>query len=151
ADPIADAALTISVAKKLLGQADKKYPKAGRPYSDLIRAVNIGIRQTFQQCLTAARFVGGVSGRRNFAGDPKEQPTLAPISAARQRAALQLVSKQLLAEDSFKLTPKVLLNLSGDYDGSYSDAPIKDAIGGLQMAIIGTVLSADTTDRIANN
>jgi hypothetical protein len=150
-NPIDDAALTISVAKKILNQADKKYPKVGRPYSDLSRVVNMAIGQTFRQCMTAARFVGGLAGRRNFAGDPYEKPTLAPVSPAMQRAALQLIARELMAENSFKLSEKMLLNLSGDYNGMYSDAPIRDAISGLQMASLSMLLSADTTDRIANN
>lgn len=151
-DPIANATLSISVAKKLLATADKKYPKPGRPYSDLTRVVNMALRTTFGECMTAARFVGGVAGRRNMAGDPNEGPTLAPVDPAMQRAAIQMIAREILSEDSFKLSEKILLNLSGDFSqDDYSDAPIKDLISSMQAAAIANLLSADTTARVANN
>ncbi|HET6643998.1 MAG TPA: zinc-dependent metalloprotease [Fimbriimonadales bacterium] len=150
-NPIENAALTIGIAKKLLGEADKMFPKPGRPYSDLTRIVNASIVQTVMQSLDAARFVGGVSGRRNFAGDAGEKPTLAPVDPALQRQAIQLIARQLLSEDAFKLSPRILLNLSSDPNGEYSDFPIKTLLTSAQAMVLATVLSGDTIDRVANN
>ncbi|MBA3727047.1 MAG: zinc-dependent metalloprotease, partial [Armatimonadetes bacterium] len=150
-EPIKNAGLTISVAKKLLAKADKNYPKPGRPYSDLTRVVNMAIMQTARQCFSATRFVGGVAGRRNFAGDPGERPTLAPVDPGLQRAAIQLIAKELLSENSFQLSHRMLVNLSGDPDGPYNDAPIKDVITMIQSAVVSSLLSANTTQRVANN
>ena len=151
-NPLDAAELTISIAKKLLAKADQRYPKRGRPYSDLSRAVNISLSQTIRQCMAAARFVGGVQGRRNFAGDPGEKPTLAPVDPGLQRRAINLIARELLSEDAFRLSEKILMNLSSDPNRpSFSPAPIKDMIASLQMMGVSTLLSASTTDRVANN
>ncbi len=151
-NPLADADKQVSVAKLLLSKADSHYPKPGRPYSDLTRVVNLAIRQTLQQSLGATRFVGGVRGNRNFAGDPQLKPTLAPVEPGEQRAALDMIARNLFAEDSFVLSPKMLMNLSGDPNSErYDPVAIKDIISGCQRAVVSVLLSSDTLARVANN
>lgn len=151
-NPFADSDKQISVAKQLLAKADAHYPKPGRPFSDLTRVVNLAIRQTLQQSLAATRFVGGIRGNRNFAGDPQAKPTLAPVEPMEQRAALKMIARNLLAENSFALSPKMLMNLSGDPNSEkYDPVAIKDIISGSQRAVISVLLSSDTLTRVANN
>jgi hypothetical protein len=151
-NPLADADKQVSIAKLLLSKADSHYPKPGRPYSDLTRVVNLAIRQTLQQSLGATRFVGGVRGNRNFAGDPQMKPTLAPVEPAEQRAALYMIARNLFAEDSFVLSPKMLMNLSADPNSErYDPVAIKDIISGCQRAVVSVLLSSDTLSRVANN
>lgn len=151
-DPIEGSALTMRVAKNLLAKADQRYPKKGRPYSDLTRVVNLSLNMTVREALTMARFVGGVSGSRNFKGDPNERNTLAPVDSSMQRKAIQYLAKELLSETSFKLSDKVLLNLSGDANSPmYSPAPIKDALSSMQQMVVSMLMSANTTDLVANN
>lgn len=151
-DPLTDAEKQVSIAKLLLSKADAHYPKPGRPYSDLTRVVNLAIRQTLQQALSATRFVGGVRGNRNFAGDPQMKATLAPVEPDEQRAALNMIARNLFAEDSFSLTPKMLMNLSGDANSErYDPVAIKDIVSGCQRAVVSVLLSSDTLSRVANN
>lgn len=151
-NPLDNADLTISVAKQLLREADRKLPLMGQPFSDLERAVRIGIVTTFSQCLQSANFVGGIHGRRNFRGDPDEKPTLEPVNPSLQRQALHIIVKQLFSEDSIPLSERMLVNLTSNMNtGTYSDAPIKDIISNGQAMVLVNILSADTTDRVANN
>lgn len=151
-DPLETGAITIRVAKRMLSVADKWYPVQGRPFVELVRVVNLSMRQTFQEVMNATRFVGGIQTRRNFSGDPEEKPTAEPVSPAVQRRALQQVARELLSENSFNLSERILLNLSSDYkSGPFSEAPIKDVIAAMQRSALSEMLSADTVSRIANN
>jgi hypothetical protein len=151
-NPLDNSDLTISVAKKLLREADRKLPLMGHPFSDLARAVRIGVNTTLSQCIQSARFVGGVHGRRNFRGDPDAKPTLEPVDAGLQRQALHIIVKHLFSEDSIPLSERVLLNLTSDMNSdTYSDAPIKDIISSGQAMVLVDLLSAETTDRVSNN
>jgi hypothetical protein len=150
-DPIQNASATIRVAKKLLSKAEITYPKPGRPYSDLSRVVQMMLMQSTQQCIDAARFVGGLAGSRNFRGDPKERATLKPVQPSRQREALQMISRELFAEDSFKLSERVLVNLAAEPDSPGDGTPIKDLLSALQLAVLSNLWSADTIDRVVNN
>ncbi|MDQ2986294.1 MAG: zinc-dependent metalloprotease [Armatimonadota bacterium] len=150
--PLVDAEKEISIAKLLLANADAHYPRAGRPFSDLTRVVNLALRQTVQQSVTAVRFVGGVHGNRNFKGDPHQKATLAPVAAAAQRSALALISRNLFAPESFKFSERMLMNLSGTpFSEDYNAVAIKDVISGAQRAVLSMLLSGDTVSRVANN
>ena len=150
-DPLDAVALTCKVTKELLSKADSRYPKKGRPYSDLSQVVLRTLNMVGRQSANAAFFVGGIQGRRNFAGDPGEKPTLMPIDPNLQRAAMNLIARELLQEDSFKFSAKQLMNLSGDMNEQYDSMPIKDMISGVQIGIASLLLSADITERVANN
>lgn len=151
-EPLVDAEKEIDIAKLLLANADAHYPRAGRPFSDLARVVNLALRQTVMQSLSAARFVGGVHGNRNFKGDPGQQPTLAPVDPATQRSALALISRNLFAQDSLKFSDRMLMNLSSaPFAENYDPVAIKDVVAGAQRAILSTLLSADTISRVSNN
>ncbi|GIV03178.1 MAG: hypothetical protein KatS3mg015_2008 [Fimbriimonadales bacterium] len=140
------------LAKKLMKTAPERLPEKGRPYSDLTRGVMIGVNFTVRQCLNAARFVGGLAGRRNFKGDPGEQPTLKPVDASLQREAIGLIAREMFSENAFPIDERVMFWMSGDPNSeTYNDMPLKDLIGSAQMMILSMLWSADTVDRVANN
>ncbi|MEO7454561.1 MAG: zinc-dependent metalloprotease [Fimbriimonadales bacterium] len=150
--PLVDAEKEISIAKLLLANADAHYPRPGRPFSDLTRVVNLALRQTVMQSMTATRFVGGVHGNRNFMGDPSQKPTLAPVDPASQRAALALISKNLFAKESLKFSERMLMNLSSTpFSEDYDSVAIKDVMSGARRAVLSMLLSADTISRVSNN
>ncbi len=151
-DPLDAGDMTIKVAKRLMSVADKWYPYNGKPYTELVRAINISLRQSFQEVMNATRFVGGIIERRNFSGDPDEKPTAEPINPNTQRKALSLIAAQMFSEKAFQFSDKVLLNLTGDYkQGEFSDAPLKDLISAMQRSALSNLLSADVVSRVSNN
>ena len=150
--PLVDSDKEIAIAKMLLKNADANYPKPGRPFSDLTRVVNLALRQTVMQSMSAARFVGGVHGNRNFMGDAKQQPTLAPVDPNSQRAALAMISRNLFAKDSLKFSERMLMNLSSaPFAENYDHVAIKDVLSGAQRAVLSMLLSGDTITRVSNN
>ncbi len=142
----------VAVSKKLLEVADYRYPAMGRPYSDLARAVRMSLMSTMTECMNAARFVGGAHGRRNFRGDPDEKPTMEPVDPEKQRTAIQMIAREMLSENSFRLSERMLLNLSPNYESEpYNPANIKDTIAMLQRSVIANLLSANTVAMVNNN
>jgi hypothetical protein len=143
---------TIAVSKRLMKHAEYRWPLPGRPYSDLTRVINSNLRRSMREGIASLRFVGGLHGRRNFRGDPGEQNTLAPVDSALQRQAVNMVVRELLSENAFPLSEKVLLNLSVDMNSpNFSDQPIKDVIANSQAMVVTMMLSSQTVDRVANN
>jgi hypothetical protein len=75
-----------------------------------------------------------------------------PVDPDLQHRAINLIAREILSEDAFRLSDRILLNISPDYNrGIYDPGLIKDRIASLQFAVVSTLLSADTTDLVANN
>ncbi|MER3466517.1 MAG: hypothetical protein C4340_05185, partial [Armatimonadota bacterium] len=151
-NPLDAAELGTNLAKRLMNTAPKRLPAKGKPYSDLTRGVMLGVNFTVRQCMNAARFVGGVAGRRNFKGDPGEQPTLKPVDPDLQRQAISLIAREVFSENAFPIPEDVLIRMSTDPNSpNYNYMPVKDIISSAQMMLLSMLWGADTVDRVANN
>lgn len=151
-NPVDASELGTRLAKRLMMTAPKRLPEQGKPYSDLTRGVMVGVNFTVRQCMNAARFVGGIAGRRNFKGDPGEQPTLKPVDPNLQRQAINLIAREAFSEDAFPIPEDVLVRLSADPNSpTYDNMPIKDVISSAQLMLLSMLWGADTVDRVANN
>jgi hypothetical protein len=128
-------------------------PKPGESYTERTRVILGTIRASFNEGRIAARFVGGTLGTRNFRGDAHELPTVAPVPSATQRQAMNLIVDNFFAKDSFNLPTSVMENLSLDSDliGEEWNAPVREIVGGMEQNLLALVMSATTTDRIAEN
>ncbi len=126
-------------------------PKPGESYSNRTMVLLTSIMRSFREGRNAARFVGGIVGNRNFKGDAHEKPTLAPVDAAAQRQAMKLIVSNFFAPDAFDMPPAVLNTLSTDEYTPGWTAPLRDLIGGMQSGLVALLMSAGTTDRIAEN
>ncbi|HVT13592.1 MAG TPA: zinc-dependent metalloprotease [Fimbriimonadaceae bacterium] len=153
-DPVSYAEKEIEASRRAIRYALTNLPRPGESYSHrtdvLLRAIN-GI---FKEGRFTARFVGGVTGNRNFRGDDGERQTLKPVDSSTQRAAVQLIVRSCLAQGSFALPADAMTNLSQDMnlDRSASwDAPMRQIISMQQDMLYAMLTSADTTDRIAEN
>ncbi|MFI5387645.1 MAG: zinc-dependent metalloprotease, partial [Fimbriimonadales bacterium] len=153
-DPVAYAGREIEAAHRAIKYAVNNLPRPGESYSKrtevLLRAIN-GI---FKEGRLTARFVGGITANRSFKGDSGERPTLKPVDAASQRAAVQLIAGNCLAARAFDLPESVLTNLSQDMNQERAatwTAPLREMISMQQTMIYAMMMSADTTDRIIEN
>jgi hypothetical protein len=126
-------------------------PKPGESYSKRTMVLLTSIMRSFREGRNAARFVGGMKENRNFKGDSGEKATLAPVDAAVQRQAMHLIVSNFFAPDAFDLPTPVLNTLSLDENTPGWSAPLRDLIGSWQTNLLALVMSANTTDRIAEN
>jgi hypothetical protein len=129
-------------------------PKPGESYSQRTKVVLGTILRSFNEGRIAARFVGGTYGNRNFRGDTGEKPTLAPVPASTQRQAMRLIASDFFAPGSFDLPKPVMESLSleqDDLSGEPWNAPLREIISGMESNLLALVMSASTTDRVAEN
>jgi len=126
-------------------------PKPGESYSKRTTVLLTSIMRSFREGRTAARFIGGIRESRNFKGDTGERPTLAPIDPANQRQAMHLIVTNFFAPGAFDMPQSVLDTLSMDENTPGWAAPLRDLIGNWQNSLLALVMSANTTDRIAEN
>jgi len=150
-DPINYAAKEIEASKRALRYALTQLPRQGESYNKRTTLIASALLNTFKQGRQAARFVGGIDESRNFRGDAKEKPTLAPVNAADQRAAVQMITRSCLSSDAFWLPKDARMNLSMGAVEFKKNAPIRSVISSQQIGLLSTLLSADKTGRIGEN
>jgi hypothetical protein len=154
ADPIDYSADALEAAKRLRKYAIDFLPQPGQSYDLRTRLVMTSIMRTFREGRMSARFVGGIQAARSYKGDAVERPTLAPVGGKLQRQAMSLIVNNCFGQDAFDLPTSVLETLSLDPSDSSNanwNAPIRQMISSNQMLMYATLMSADTTDRIAEN
>jgi hypothetical protein len=151
-DPLAYSAKMIEAAKHIRSYAVNKMPTKGDNYAKRTTYIMRSINSVFREGRYAARFVGGVAARRDYAGSGVN--TLAPVDPSLQRQAIRLIASECLSPSAFDLPESVLMNLSMDQNsptGSSWTAPLREQIGLRQTLLIAQLLSASTTDRIDEN
>ncbi|MBS1718447.1 MAG: zinc-dependent metalloprotease [Armatimonadetes bacterium] len=151
-DPIAYSEKLLQAAQKMRNYAIAKLPTPGESYEHRTRLILASVIESFRQGRMAARFVGGLHARREFATGAHNQATLSPVNPALQRQAVQLIARHCLSRDAFEMPPNVLSNLTEDnYEGQTWTAPMREILARLQSMMVATMLSAETTDRVAEN
>lgn len=153
-DPVAYATKQMEAIHRAIRYALTNLPQHGESYSHRTEVLLRAIAGLFKQGRFTARFVGGVTANRVFKGDTGEKPTLQPVDASVQRAAVQLIAKNCLAAGAFALPSSAMVNLTQDpnQDRSASwTAPMRELISMQQCMVFSMLMSADTTDRIAEN
>lgn len=150
-DPLNYSEKALVAYKRALKYALTNLPRPGEPYSKRTEVVMSAISRSFREGRAAARFVGGIASTRNFRGDSGEKPTLAPVSPADQRKAMSLIVQHFLQADSVTLPSDVLNTMTMMPDSTGWTAPLRDYIGTQQSNLVALMMSATTTDRIAEN
>ncbi len=147
--------LVIKDAHELLEVLPTRVPGPGETYYDFTRYF-FGTLATFSRAaVQLSRFVGGLQIRRNFATDPNAQPPLEPVSADKQRRALQLLATYIFSESAFNIPKGLYLKLGPNPFGGGSaippDAPVRDFLSNIQRLTLTRLLAPDTLRRVANN
>ncbi|HTQ09762.1 MAG TPA: zinc-dependent metalloprotease, partial [Fimbriimonadaceae bacterium] len=153
-DPVTYGAKEMQAAHRALHYALTNLPLPGESYSKRTEVLLRAISAVFQEGRFAARFVGGVASSRSFKGDADAPATLEPVDASVQRAAVQLVAKNCLAANALQLPESAMVNLSQDMNQDRTadwNAPMRELISMQQSMLYAMLMSADTTDRIAEN
>jgi hypothetical protein len=153
-DPLNFSAKQLEELHRARQYAINDLPQPGQSYEERTKIVLGTILAAFREGRIAARFVGGTLGNRNFKGDAGEKPTLAPVPATSQRQAMRLICDDFLGAGNFELTPSVMQRLSFDEtEGGSStwNAPLREIVSSLESGMLALVMSANTTDRVAEN
>lgn len=124
------------------------------------------VRQAFGVLLTAhgqamtfaSRLVGGVTTSRSHRGDPDARAPFTVVDAAKQREALTVVEKGMLAAEPFTFPPELLNQLVptrwshwGSDEVSREDYPVHDVVFMWQDRTLGRLLDPVTLSRIRDS
>ena len=111
-DPLAYAERRVKLVRELWARAQSKPLKDGESRNILRRNLTRGFGTLSGAAGMAVKFIGGVEINRDHAGSPRANFT--PVSAEKQRAALKLLTTELLSSRSFQFKPEFLANLAID-------------------------------------
>jgi len=113
-DPVAFAKKRFDIGRDLLARQETRVLKPETDYSVLRRSVTYAVRDMGRAAGVLARQIGGVRTLRDHPGTGRDP--LLPVSAAVQRAALNTLSKGVLAADSLKLSPALQRKLAPNFE-----------------------------------
>ena len=141
-DPLAYFKKRLNLSRELWDRLQTKQLPVGDSYDSLRRSFDYNFGQFARTVPVATKYVGGMVALRDHAGT--NRPVFAPVPVARQREALDLITKNLFTADSFKFTPELVSRLTGD---SFERSQRRD------VSVASNVLSLQTMalDQLMND
>jgi hypothetical protein len=113
-DPVAFATKSFEIGRDLLARQETRVLKPEADYSVLRRAITYAVRDMGRAAGILARQIGGVRTLRDHPGTGRDP--LLPVSASVQRAALDTLSKGVLAAESLKISPALQRKLAPNFE-----------------------------------
>ena len=163
-DVLAFARKRIAIARDLLERQETRVLSPDQDYSILRRSVTYALRDMGRAASVLTRQIGGVRTVRDHAGSGRDP--LAPLPAADQRAALDLLARGFLSADSLRISPALQRKLAVDYlergdaalrgDGTPATALVTDfslasQVIELQRSVLGQLLSDGVAARLLDS
>ena len=112
-DQAAFARKRFAIARDLFKRQESRALPPDQDYGVLRRSLNFAINDVARSVGVLARQIGGVRTLRDHPGSGRDP--LQPVPAAAQRDALDVLSRGLLAADSFVVTPALQHRLAPDF------------------------------------
>jgi hypothetical protein len=150
-DPLAYYQRRMRLARELWRRVESLRLAPGENYERLTRSLVSGFNAIGQVAPLAAKYVGGIMLRRDLAGTGR--PLYEPVSAERQRVALNLITQDFFNADSFRFKPEFLARIGIDY---FERPPnpvisIADAVMNVQKSILDHLMSDDVAARLIDS
>ncbi len=153
-DPLAYYKLRMKLSRELWDRLQNMNLATGDSYERLTRSFRSGFNQLNRVAPLAAKYIGGVNIRRERAGSGK--PVFEPVSAAKQKEALALITKDFFGTESFNFKPEFIARLATDRfertpaDGSMQTS-VARLVAGVQKEILDHVYSPSVASRLAES
>lgn len=109
-DPLAYVQRRLAMSRDLWDRLERRTLKPGESFDSLRRGFENGYQQYARTLPLAVKYIGGVSYVHDHAGTGRAAFT--PVSLARQRAALQLITGSLFKADSLHFSPALVSRLT---------------------------------------
>jgi len=152
ADPLAYYKQRMKLSRELWDRLQNMNLATGESYERLTRSFRSGFSQVTRVAPLAAKYIGGVHIRRERAGS--KVGVFEPVSAAKQKEALALITKDFFGIDSFKFKPEFIARLATDrFERTMSDGSMQTSVAllvaGVQKGILDHVYSPAVATRLA--
>ncbi|HSN32318.1 MAG TPA: zinc-dependent metalloprotease, partial [Ideonella sp.] len=160
-DVFAYARRRFDIARDLFARQERRSLARGSEYGALRRSIRYAVHDAGIAASALARQIAGVRTLRDYAGSGRDP--LQPVSAARQREALDLLARNVFAADSFAASPALQRRLAPDYlergdavfggeDASVAtDYSIGQAVLGTQRVLLAQLLSDGVAARVLDS
>ena len=152
ADPLAYYKQRMKLSRELWDRLQNMNLATGESYQRLTRSFRRGFNQLNSVAPLAAKYIGGVHIRRERAGS--KVGVFEPVSAAKQKEALALITKDFFGIGSFKFKPEFIARLATDrFERTMSDSSMQTSVAllvaGVQKGILDHVYSPAVATRLA--
>jgi hypothetical protein len=157
ADPLAYYKRRFALSRELWKRTQARQLAPEESYALYRRNLQRGLGQIGQVTPLIAKYVGGVNTARDIPGTGRA--LLAPVPAGQQREALQVLSTQLFAVDSFRFDPafmsrlgvEQLDRLSNPAGPQFStDFSLASAVLNIQRTVLDQLMSDGVAVRLAD-
>jgi len=155
ADPLAYFERQFKLARELWQRTQARKLDADEDFRVYRRNLERGLVQIQRAAPSIAKYLGGVYVNRDRAGSGR--PLLTPVETAKQRQALRLLTREVLASDSFRFDPYFMRRLGIDqfarFDGGTLRSPdfsLPEAVAQIQRSTLDQLMSEALAQRLAD-
>jgi len=147
-DPIGYYKRTMKLSRELWDRLQDMKLAEGESYERLTRSFASGFRTLGRVAPLAAKYVGGMTTRRDRAGTGRA--LFEPVPAARQREALALIASDFFREQSFRFRPDFVGRLAIDQfqRPANPDISLSNTVLNVQKGILDQLLSDAVAARL---
>ncbi len=148
-DVLAFASRRFDIARDLFQRQEKRLLRADEDYGSLRRSLGYAVRDAGRAAGVLLRQIGGVRTLRDFPNTGRDP--VRPLPAADQRAALQMLSQQVLAADSFVISPALQRRLAPNFfeRGENRSLPTEFALAQTVLDLQRSILNRLMSDALA--
>jgi hypothetical protein len=157
-DPLKYYAHRIGLGQEIWNNMEQRLEKPGESYQVLRRSFNSALGQTAQALFLTSKYIGGMYHYRSFVGDPGNRLPFEPVSADRQRQALQLLRDNLFSPTAFQFKPQLLNKLENErfidfnnFTPARQDVPIHQIVLNLQRQVLDRIFLPTVLSRIQDS
>ncbi len=156
ADPLAYFERQLNLVRELWQRTQRRPLQPDDDYQIYRRNLERGLAQMRLAAPGIAKYLGGVVVNRDRAGSGR--PLLMPVEVDKQRNALRLLAREVLATDSFRFDPQFMRRLGIDQfarrDGGTvrgADFSLPEAVARLQRGTLDALMSESLAQRLADS
>jgi hypothetical protein len=159
-DPLQFYARRVVLAHEVWDNMQKKLEVQGEGYQVLRRSFDIALGQAGYSLYLSSKYIGGVYHYRGHVGDPGNRLPFEPVPAAQQKAAIEILRKELFSPTSFQFSPELLNKLASprfsdwtDIDSMRTrfDVPIHEMVFGLQNRVLDRLYDPIVLNRLLDS
>ena len=112
-DPLAWYKRRIALSRELWARTQKRQLDSSESYAVYRRNLVSGLGQIATVVPAAGKYIGGLYTNRDVPGGTR--PLVTPVPAAKQREALDLITREIFSADSFRFDPAFMSRLGVDH------------------------------------
>ena len=157
-DPLKYYAHRVGLAREIWANMEQRLEKPGEGYQVLRRSFNSALGQTGQALFLTSKYIGGMYHYRSHVGDPGNRVPFEPVSAERQKQALQLIRDNLFAPTAFQFKPQLLNKLENErfvdfnnFTPGRMDVPVHTVVLNLQRQVLDRIFMPMVLSRIQDS